>query len=90
MMFFLSICRYHIWLIGDILELLQQMDAFCFNYQYVDRLYTLLKYRFCGEIVVKSGQIFDNVQGAVFFNHQNRIVDRMPSIAKKRLLRKNF
>ena len=42
----------------------------------------------CGKIVVKSEQLLDNVQRAVYFNHQNRQKDRMPSIAKKRLLRK--
>ena len=34
--------------------------------------------------------MFDNVQRAVDFNHRNKGVDRMPSIAKKRLLRKKF
>ena len=37
-----------------------------------------------------SGQVFDNVQRAVDFNHRNKGVDRMPSFAKKRLLRKKF
>ena len=40
--------------------------------------------------VVKSGQLFDNVRREVYFNHQNRGVDRMPSITKKRLLRKKY
>ena len=56
----------------------------------MDYLYTLFKYRFSGKIVVKSGQLFDNLQRAVHFNQQNRGVDRMPSIAKKRLLRKRY
>ena len=34
--------------------------------------------------------MFDNVQRAVDFNHRNKGVDRMPSIAKKRILRKNY
>ena len=34
--------------------------------------------------------MFDNVQQAVDFGHRNKGVDRMPSIAKKRLLRKEF
>ena len=34
--------------------------------------------------------MFDNVQQAVDFNHRNKGVDRMPSVAKKRLLRKKF
>ena len=38
----------------------------------------------------KSGQVFDNAQRAVDFNQRNKGVDRMPSIAKKRLLRKKY
>ena len=87
---FLPNCRYHINLIGNNKELVQKFDAFCFNYQHVDCLYTLFKYRFSGKIVLKSGQLFDNLQRAVHFNQQNRGVDRMPSIAKKRLLRKKY
>ena len=49
-MCFLHNCRNHIILIGNINELLQKMDAFCFNYQHVDRLYTGFKYRFSGKI----------------------------------------
>ena len=88
-MCFLPNCRYHIILIGNIKELLQKLDAFCFKYQHVDCLYTLLKYRFIGRIVIKSGQVFDKLQKAVHFNQQNRGLERMPSIAKKRLLRKS-
>ena len=89
-MWFLPNCRYHTILIGKIKEFLQKMDAFCFNYQHVDCLYTLSKYRFSGKIVIKSGQFFDNSQRAVHFNQQNRGVVRMPSFAKKRLLRKKY
>ena len=87
-MCFLPNCRFHIILIGNIKELPQKLDAFCFNYQHVDCLYTLFKYRFNGKIVIKSGQLFDFLQRAVHFNQQNRRVERMPSIAKRRLLRK--
>ena len=89
-MCFLPNCRYHLILIGNIKELLQNLDAFCFNYQHVDCLYTLFKYRFNGKIVIKSGQLFDYLQRAVQFNQQNRGMERMPSIAKKRLLRKKY
>ena len=89
-MCFLPNCRYHIVVIGILKDLLQKLDAFCSNYQHVDCLYTLFKYRFSGKIVVKSGQIFDNFQRAVQFNQQNRGVDRKPSIAKKRLLEKMY
>ena len=81
---FLPNCRYHSILIGNNKELLQKLDAFCFNYQHADCLF---KYRFSDKIVVQNGQFFDNLQRAVHFNQQNRIFD---SIAKKRLLRKKY
>ena len=87
---FLPNCRYHNILIGNIKELLQKLDAFCFNYQHVDCLYTLFKDRFNGKIVIKSGQLFDYLQRTVQSNQQNRGKERMPSIAKKRLLRKKY
>ena len=71
-MCFLPNCRYHNILIGNIKKLPQKVDALCFNYQHVDCLYTLFKYRFSGKYVVKSGQLFDNLQRADHFNHQNR------------------
>ena len=86
---FLPSCKYHIVLLGNVQELLKKLDTFCFTYQHVDCLYTLFKYRFSGKIIAKSGPVFDNVQRAVDFNHRNKGVDRMPSIAKKRLLRKS-
>ena len=85
-MCFLPNRRYHIILIGNIKEMVQKLDAFCFNYQHVDCLCTLFKYRFSGKIVVKTGQLFDVLQRAVHFKQQNRGVDRMLSIAKKKTL----
>ena len=87
---FLPACKYHILLLGNVEELLKKLDTFCFTYQHVDCLYTLFKYRFTGKIFAKSGQKFDNVQRAVDFNQRNKGVERMPSIAKKRLLRKKY
>ena len=66
-----------------------KLDKFCFTYQHVDCLYTLFKYRFSGKVNAKSGQVFDNVQRAVDFNRRNKGVDRMPSLAKKKLLKKS-
>ena len=85
---FLPNCRCHIIPIGNIKWLLQKLNALCFNYQHVDCLYTLFVYRFTGKIVVKGEQLFDNVQRAVHFKHQNKGVDRMLSIAKKTLEKK--
>ena len=87
---FLPCCKYHILLLGNVEELLKKLDSFSFTYQHVDCLYTLFKYRFGGKITAKSGQVFDNVQQAVDFNKKNKGVDRMPGIAKNRLLRKNY
>ena len=84
----LPACKNHILLIGNVEELLKKLDTFCFTYQHVDCLHTLFKYRFSGKVIAKSGQVFDNVQRAVDLNQRNKGVDRMPSIAKKRLLRK--
>ena len=64
-------CRYRISLIRNIKELVQKLDALCVNYQHVDCLYTLCKYRFSGKIAVKNGQRFDNLQRVVHSNHQN-------------------
>ncbi len=86
---FLPACKYHIVLLGSVQELLKNLDTFCFTYQHVDCLYTLFKYRFSGKVIAKGGQVFDNVQRAVDFNHSNKGVDRMSSIAKKRLFRKD-
>ena len=50
----------------------------------------LQKLNFGGKIVLKNGQLFDYLQRAVHFNQQIRGVDRMPSIAKKGLLRRKY
>ena len=87
---FVSNWRIHIILLGNFDELLKNLDTFCFSYQQVDCLYTLFKYRFSGKVIVKSGQVFDDVQRVVDFNHRNKGVGRMPSIAKKTLLWKKY
>ena len=87
---FLPACKPHIVLLGKVQELLKKLNTICFTYQHVDCLYTLFKYQFSGRVVAKSGQAFDNVQRAVYFNHRNKGADRVPSIAKKRLLRKMY
>ena len=87
---FLPACKYHIVLLGNVQELLRKLDTFCCTYQNLDSLYTLFKYQFSGKVIAKSGQVFDNVQRAVDFNHRNKGVDRMPSFAKKRQYQKHL
>ena len=52
----------------------------CIHYSRIDSVETFLQ----------NGQVLENVQRAVDFNHRNNGLDRLPSIAKKRLLRKKF
>ena len=87
---FLPSCKYHILLLGNVEELLKKLDTFCFTHHHLDCLYTLFKYRFSGKVNAKRRQVFHNVQRAVDFNQRNTGVDGMPSIAKKRLLRKKY
>ena len=89
-MCFLPTCRYHSFLLENVVELLKKLDPFCFRYQHVDCLFTLFKYQFIGDIVVKSGQVINNVQRAVYFNQRKRRLVRMPIIAKNRLLKKKY
>ena len=85
-------CKYHILLIAekDKNDLMQKLNTFCFTYQLVECLYTLFKYRFDGKVVTKNGQVFDNVERDVRFNQHHKTVERMPSKANKRLLRKKY
>ena len=88
--FFSPACKYLIILRGNVEELVKNLDTFWFTYQHVDCPYTLFKYRFSGKVIVERGQVFDNVQRAVDSNHRNKGVDRMPSIAKEKFLRKKY
>ena len=87
-MCFLPSCRYDILTMGYIDELLQKLHSFWLTILIVDCLFTLFKYRISGKVVNRSGQVLDNVQRAVYFRQRNKIVDKMPCIAKQRLMNK--
>ena len=87
---FLPNCSYHFILLGTLENLLQKLDTLCFIYQHVDCLYIVFKYWFNGNIVVKSGQVFDHVQEAVYFNQRNTRVDSMPSTVKEETLEQKY
>ena len=80
---FLPEGKFHVILLGNIEELLKKLNKFCFTYQHVDCLYLLFKYRFIEKVIGKSGQVSDNVQRSLDFNHRNMRVIRRPSIAKR-------
>ena len=80
---YLFICKYSNTLTGDIEEMLQKVDAFCFTHQHVSCLCTLYKYGFGDQNVAKSGQMFDSMQRAVYSYQRTKRLDKMHSIEKK-------
>lgn len=81
-------CKFHILLIGD--EILPKLENFRFTYQSVDCLYSVYKYRFHDTLKVKKGPVFVQLSHAVEFNKDNKGLIRVPSVMRKRLLRKKF
>ena len=71
---FLPNCRHHNKLIGENKELVQELDAFYSNYEYVDCIH-FSSTDSVVQIDVRRGQIIDKVQKAVQFNQKNRGMD---------------
>ena len=79
--------KFHLVLIGSWLDqILQRLDKYHFTYQIVDCIYTLYKYRFYFNIISSRGDVFNQLNRAV----EIRIPEKLPSVAKKRLLQKKF
>ena len=84
-------CNFHLVLIGSSLDqILQRLDKHHFTYQIVDCIYTLYKHRFYFNIISSRGEVFNQLNRAVEHNLKCRIPEKLPSVAKKRLLRKKF
>ena len=84
-------CKFHLVLIGSSLDqILQRLDKYHFTYQIVDCIYTLYKYRFYFNIISSRDEVFNQLNRAVEHNLKCRIPEKLPSVAKKRLLRKKF
>ena len=84
-------CRYHIILFSSsVKEILEKMENLSYVYQTVDCVYTLYKYQFFGSIIEESEVVFAQLIRAVEHNLENKYVEKVPSIFKKRLRRKNF
>ena len=71
-------------------EILEKMENLSYVYQTVDCLYTLCKHQFFGSIIEESGVVFTQLTRAVEHNLENKYVEKVPSISKKRLSRKKF
>ena len=53
-------------------------------------MYTLYKHQFFGSIIEESGVVFAQLTRVVEHNLENKNVEKIPSISKKRLRRKEF
>ena len=83
--------RYHIFLISfSAKDLLQKLEDLSYLYQTVDCLYTLYKHQFFGNILEELGLVFTQLDRAVQHNYENKNVEKLPSVSKKRLIRKKF
>ena len=56
----------------------------------MDCLYIVFKYRFRGKVIAKSGQVFDNVQQAVDFNHRKKGSRHNVEHCKKKTLEEKY
>ena len=87
----LKTCRYHIILISSsVKETLEKMENLSYVYQTLDCLNTLYDHQFFGSIIEESGVVFTQLTRAVEHNLENKYVEKVPSISKKRLCRKKF
>ena len=81
----LKTCRYHIVLISSSTEdLPQKLEDLSYLYQTVDCLYTLYKHQFFGSILEESGFVFTQLDRAVQHNYENKFVEKLPSVSKKK------
>ena len=84
-------CNFHLVLIGSSLDqILQRLDKYHFTYQIVDCIYTLYEYRFYSNIISSRGEVFYQLNRAVKNNLKCKIPEKLPSVAKKRLLQKKI
>ena len=87
----LKTCRYLIVLVSSSTEdLLQKLEDLSYLYQTVDCLYTLYKHQFFGYILEGSGLVFTQLDRAVQHNYENKFIEKLPSVSKKRSSRKKF
>ena len=87
----LKTCRYHIILnLSSLKEILETIENLSHVYQTVDFLYTLYKHQFFRSIIEESGLVFAQLTRAVEHNLENKYVEKVTSISKKRLSRKKI
>ena len=84
-------CKFHLVLVATSLnQILQGLDKYVYKYQEIDCLYTLFKHKFYSIIVTSSGEKFNQLSRAVQNNLHWKGAEKMHTIEKKRLIRKNI
>ena len=84
-------CKFHLILIGiSLSQFCQRLDKYVYIFQEVDCLFILFKHRFFSSIVTSNREMFNELSRAVQHNLRWKGAKKMPSIAKKRLIRKKF
>ena len=84
-------CNFHILLIGSYFDqTLQRLGNSHFTNQIINCLYTLYKYRFYLNVISSTGEVFNQFDRAVHHNLKWKGAEKMPSVAEKRLLHKQF
>ena len=71
-------CKSHIILISDSLEdILEKLDIFFYTYQTVDCLYTLFKHQFYNTVVIRKGNVFNQLVTAIKHNNDLKCVEKI-------------
>ena len=82
---------FHILLIGSSFDqILQRLGNFLFTNQIIDCFYTLYKYRFYSNVILSTGEVFNQLDRALHHNLKRKRAKKMPSVATKRVLRKKL
>ena len=68
----------------------KKMGDLSFQYQTVDCLYTLYKHQIFGHTTEEAGLVFTQLKQAVEHNSENKFVEKLTSVSKKRFSRKKF
>ena len=70
-------CKSHIILISDSVEdILEKLDNYFYTYQTVGCLYTLFKHQFYNTLVVRKGNVFNQLVTAIKHNSDLKCVEK--------------
>ena len=87
---FVSNCKFHILPLGNVEELLEKLDTFCFTSQHVDCVYTLSSIDSVERLLQRVDKFLITCNEQLTLITETREWTEWTSIAKNRLLRKKF